>query len=97
MMTGVSRSSSTSVTRAPPRASNSSSAAGERFQALTVQPALRRFAAIGAPIRPRPTKPASFRSLSMLPHFVVANLHRAYFAKLFNILASIQYDEHYDD
>ena len=49
-------------------------AAGERFQALTAQPALRRFAAIGAPIRPRPTKPASFRSLFMLPHFVVANL-----------------------
>src|SRR6478735_4037623 len=76
-----------------PSASKASSAAGERFQAVTVHPAARRLAAIGAPIRPRPTNPASLRSISMrCPHFVVVNLEI-----LFSILASIQYDEHYDD
>ncbi|CAH0323335.1 hypothetical protein SRABI128_05001 [Microbacterium sp. Bi128] len=64
-MTGWSRSASTLATREPPRVSKASSAAGERFQAVTVHPAARRLAAIGAPIRPRPTNPASLRSISM--------------------------------
>ena len=61
------------ATREPPRDSKASNAAGERFQALTVQPAARRFAAIGAPIRPEPDKAGFLPVRCMLPHFVVVS------------------------
>ena len=58
----------TAATREPPRASNASSAAGERFQALTAHPALSRFAAIGAPIMPKPKKAIRF---ILTPEFIL--------------------------
>ena len=79
--------------RFPPSFSHSASAPAERFHAVTSQPLPSRLTAMGKPMNPSPTKPA-----------VLAVIFRVHltslwfiFQKLFNILASIQYDEHHDD